>query len=286
MVDFDALWNYDEPAKTEAAFLEVLPQVAGDAEQHAQLLTQIARAQGLQGRFAEAQATLDHAQALLPAAPSRAHVRLLLEHGRVLNSSGRRDDSQPIFKQAYELAASLQDDFDAVDAAHMLGIVLPADDAVAWNARALAMAEASSDAKARRWAGSLLNNMGWTYHDQGQHEEALSYFQRALQVREAAGNANATRIAKWCVGRELRALNRADEAMSIQLDLLAEWEAAGGEDGYVFEELAECALVLNQPAQAQRYAALAHKSLSQDAWFAAHEAQRLQRLKSIADAND
>lgn len=284
MIDFDALWNYDDPAVSEAVFREVLPQVAGDAEQHAQLLTQIARAQGLQRKFDQAHATLDEAKALLPANPSRAHVRLLLERGRVLNTSGRPADAMPIFREALDLATALRDDYDAIDAAHMLAIVAPADETLMWNERALAMAETTADAKARGWAGALLNNIGWTYHSMGRHEDALGCFERAWQARRQAGGVSSIRIAKWCVGRELRALNRVGEAMAIQRELLAEWEAAGGSDGYVFEELAECALLLHQHDEARHFAALAHEALSQDVWFAQQEPARLQRLKAIAES--
>jgi tetratricopeptide (TPR) repeat protein len=286
MVDFDALWNYNDPAASEAAFHKVLPQAAGDAEQHAQLLTQIARAQGLQGKFDLANSTLDQAQRLLPANPSRAHVRLLLERGRVLNTSGRPADSVPVFKEAFELASTLHDDDLAIDAAHMLGIVLPAEDALRWNERALAMAEATTDAKARQWAGALQNNTGWIYHGMGRHEDALDCFKRALQSAVASGKVNSIRIARWCVGRELRALNRVDEALSIQRELLVEWEAAGGRDGFVFEELAECALLLHQHDEARRYAAQAHEALSQIDWLVQQDTARLERLKAIANSDE
>jgi hypothetical protein len=43
--EFDALWNYSDPVKTEAAFLELVPraEAAGDADYLAQLLTQVAQ---------------------------------------------------------------------------------------------------------------------------------------------------------------------------------------------------------------------------------------------------
>ena len=54
--DFDALWDYDQPAKTEAAFRALLPQAeaSGDSSYYIELLTQIARTQGLQRDFAAA----------------------------------------------------------------------------------------------------------------------------------------------------------------------------------------------------------------------------------------
>ena len=47
--DIDSLWDYNDPAATEAQFRALLPRVQaeGDADYEAELLTQLARAQGL-----------------------------------------------------------------------------------------------------------------------------------------------------------------------------------------------------------------------------------------------
>ena len=54
--NFDTLWNYSDPKGTEAKFRELIPQAkeSGDTSYYAQLLTQIARAEGLQRKFEEA----------------------------------------------------------------------------------------------------------------------------------------------------------------------------------------------------------------------------------------
>ena len=43
--DFDSLWDYGRLAETEARFRALLPATAADPSLHAELLTQIARAQ-------------------------------------------------------------------------------------------------------------------------------------------------------------------------------------------------------------------------------------------------
>src|SRR4249919_3318384 len=93
--EFDSLWNYDDPAGTEAKFRELLPkaQAAGDSAYRAELLTQIARTQGLQQKFGEANATLDQADALIQPEMKTARVRSLLERGRGLNSSKEPEES-------------------------------------------------------------------------------------------------------------------------------------------------------------------------------------------------
>ena len=66
MTDLDALWNNDDPAGTEAAFRTLL----AEAERAGgvfllELLTQLARTQSLQRKFAEAHALLDRVEAQL-----------------------------------------------------------------------------------------------------------------------------------------------------------------------------------------------------------------------------
>jgi hypothetical protein len=169
--DFDSLWNYEQPAASERAFRSLLPLTPPDLDHELQLLTQIARAQGLQRHFAPAHATLDDVERRLTAATVTAHVRLLLERGRLFNSAGEPQQARPFFEQAWEQAQASGETGYAVDAAHMLGILeAPALD---WNLKALALAESSPDLRARRWRASLCQNIGWTYHDRGDFAAAL-----------------------------------------------------------------------------------------------------------------
>ena len=79
--DFDQLWDYDDPAASEQRFRELLPAVSerGPVSLRVQLLTQIARALGLQCRFDEARAVLAEASAQLADAEELARIRWLLE---------------------------------------------------------------------------------------------------------------------------------------------------------------------------------------------------------------
>ncbi len=69
--NFDAMWDYQHPDSTEIVFTEMLKGMKGssessyDAEYHAELLTQIARTQGLQAKFIQAHATLDSVKSML-----------------------------------------------------------------------------------------------------------------------------------------------------------------------------------------------------------------------------
>src|SRR4051812_19101203 len=104
---FDKLWNYAKPAETEARFREVLAQAAGIAplNYRLELLTQIARCQGLQGSFDLANATLDEVERdlLHDRSTDVARSRYLLERGRLHNSSGDPAAAMRFFDQACEV---------------------------------------------------------------------------------------------------------------------------------------------------------------------------------------
>jgi tetratricopeptide (TPR) repeat protein len=273
--DFDTLWNYDEPAETEARFLELLPEIPG--EHRLQLLTQIGRAQGLQRRFDDAHHTLNDVEANLVEVQPVVRVRYLLERGRVFNSSRQPEKARPLFQEALTLAQAAHEDFYAIDAAHMLGIIDPPDKQLSWNLQALTMAERSSEPRAQNWQSSLYNNIGWTYHDLGDYEKALNMFQKALIARQTQGKPREIAIAEWSIGRVLRSLNRVDEALAIQLRL----KAAGSSDGYVDEEIGECLLAQGKTEEARSHFAAAYDALSKDAFFVENEAPRLERLRQL-----
>jgi tetratricopeptide (TPR) repeat protein len=281
--DIDSLWAWDDPAESERRFGALLAPARStrDACYLGQLLTQLARTQGLQGRFEEAHRTLDEAQQVSAGDPL-VRVRYLLERGRVFNSSGRPDEARPLFLEALRLAAERSEEFYAADAAHMLGIVGPPEQQLAWSLRALEIAERSADARTRTWLGPLYNNVGWTYHDLGRHAEALGYFQKGLAYRQEAGESRETRVAAWTVGRALRSLGRHQEALAVQRVNLRNAEVAGHAPGFIEEEIAECLRALGNAKEARPHFVRAYESLSSDAWLSEHEPERLARLKRLA----
>lgn len=281
---FHDLWDYGDPGASEARFRRLLDEGVHGLDAELQVLTQIARALGLQRRFDEARSLLAEVDRRLPPEPDTAHIRRLLEAGRVANSSGDPAAARPSFLAAWELARELGVDGLAVDAAHMVAIVEEGTGALEWNERALALAEASTDPDARRWRASLLNNLGWTHHGAGRYEQALECFERAAALREEAGDRSSWFVARWAVARAKRSLGRRQEALGEQLSLQADLRAAGAaEDGYVAEEIGELLLALGRHGEARPHFAQAAALLGADEWLAAQEPQRLERLRRLGE---
>ena len=222
--------------------------------------TQIARTLGLQRRFDAAHALLDAVSSSLWVAPPRVDVRFRLERGRVANSSGAPAQALEWFLHALDRSAddrAPESEYYRIDALHMLGIAAPPGERMAWNAKALAAADTATEARARGWRASLLNNLGWSLLDQGNAPAALYTWQQALAAREASGNAGSIRVARWTVARGLRATGKLDEAERMQRSLAGETERAGAPDPYVYDELAEIARARNDISAADAWTAKA-----------------------------
>jgi len=274
--DIDQLWDFDDPAGSEERFRDQLAGLGDvDASVRLQIMTQIARTYGLQGRFDDAHAMLDEVEAAMLSG-DLVEVRYLLERGRAFNSSHQPEKAVPLFERAAELGRRISADFYTVDALHMLGIAAPEDDRLRWNRAAMDAANASSDERARGWMGSLSNNMGWTYVDQGDYEVALNMFRQAEEGWEEQGKDDLVRVARWSQGKALRLLGRVEEALAVQRELEKDELT-----GFTAEEIAECLLALDQPSKAKPYFQKAYDELSQINWVA-EDTDRIERLKQYA----
>lgn len=286
--ELDDLWDYSDPAASEARFRQRLSELSTEADsaQLAETQTQLARSQGLQRHFDEAHATLDQVETRLTDMPARVQIRYALERGRVFNSSGQPERSVPLFESAWEQARAVGEDGLAVDAAHMLGIVEPGEQGMAWNLKALELARTSEQPAAIRWQGPLYNNIGWSYFDAERYDDALGMFEQALAWQQANGSEKEIRIARWCIARDLRALGRIEEALARQQALFAAYQQSLDEDGYVSEELGECLLALGRPAEARPHFQRAYALLSQDLWLPVSEPNRLGRLRQLSSEGE
>jgi len=207
------LWDFDDLDATEQRLRGQLKREASD-EGRAEVMTQLARVQGLREQFAEGYRLIDEAAALAGLSVV-ASIRIQLERGRLLRSSGDVKGALPLFESAFETARGAGEMFLAADAAHMAALAAPDRESVlTWTKRGTAIAETSADPQVSYWLGPLLNNLGSAYMDSREYEKALDCFRRALEVRRRyPENPDAIQFAKESVAEALTALGRKDEAV-------------------------------------------------------------------------
>lgn len=283
------LWDYDEPAETRERFEAIRQQAeqSGDREYYLSLLTQIARTYGLEGNFDPSHALLDTVASALSDDMPVARVNYLLERGRAFRSGGDPAKALSLFTEAFDLAAATHQDYLAIDAAHMAALAVDsADTRMAWSMKGIALAESSSDSRARHWLGSIYNNVGWDYHDRGAYDTALTMFEKALTAREEESKQGPIDIAKWCIARTYRSQGRIDDAFAIQTALRDAHEKSGDDDGYVHEELGELYLLKNDSTKAAPEFREAYRLLSQDRWMMDNEGERMGRMKQLGDIKE
>jgi tetratricopeptide (TPR) repeat protein len=262
-LDLAALWDFGDPAASELRFRAALPQRGAD--EAFILMTQVARSHGLRRDFERARDVLRALHAQRDDGGAEAQVRWWLEWGRTWASAAHtagtatpdaHAEARRAFQRALDIARGARLDSLAVDAVHMMAFVdtTPAD-GLRWGREALAIVEASDQPAARRWQASIRHNIGHALHQLGRHDEALVEFERALALREAAGQPAATRVARWMIARTWRAQGRLEEALAEQHRLEREHDALGSMDPHVFAELALLYRAKGDAARAESYEA-------------------------------
>lgn len=268
-LDLSALWDFNQPELSELRFRAVLTAASGDDALI--LRTQIARTFGLRGDFDRARQVLAEIEPQLPGAGAEARARFYLETGRTYASAAHdpqaitpaeKELARAAYLRAVEAAQAANLDDLAIDGLHMLAFVDTApEEQIAWNRKAIEVLRASTQPGAQKWAGPLHNNTGYALHQLERYEEALEEFRLALAAHEQSGSMQTIRIAYWMVAWTLRAMDRLEEALEMQLRLEKECDAAGEPDPYVFEELELLYQALEQPEQSSFYAARRKASL-------------------------
>ena len=196
------LWDFDDLEGSESRFRQQLAREETDAGR-AEVLTQLARIEALRDEFERCARLLEEAEPLA-ADDSIANVRLELERGRMLRSSGDKEAAFPLFESAFARAREAGDTYLTGDAAHMCAIAV--DDLAVqeeWTQRGL-------DEGDPYWAGPLYNNLGVAYSEAGDHKRALQLFELGLEVRlRYPENQQAIRWARESVEEEKKLLAEA-----------------------------------------------------------------------------
>ena len=275
-------WDFADLEGTETRLREALGAEV-TAEGRAEVLTQLARVDGLRGAFSAGERLLDEAELLGERSPV-VTVRVALERGRLRRSGGDAPAALPCFETAYAAGCAAELWSLAADAAHMAALAAPPGEGfVTWTGRGIELAQARPEAS--YWAGPLLNNLGWQLLGDGDAAGALDAFEQALAARELAGDPEAVAIARYAVGRALRALGRSDEAI-VQLEAAIAWsQEAERPDGWFHEELAEELAAVGRTAEAAHHAGVALPLLEADDPSLADDRERRERLAALAAAS-
>ncbi|KAJ3237567.1 hypothetical protein HDU81_009263 [Chytriomyces hyalinus] len=281
------LCDWSKPVETE----QVLSEYTGSHDlkassplEHAEFLTQIAHAQCLQRKFAEALETLSKAKEIVDdtenqiedgladseldadhpvlANARRVRIRILLEKGRVMHTKGDLDASIAPFRTVLQLSRIGSDPETLscyfVDALHMLALVeTDPDDKFGLLERSIAEAKKSKSRETRVLLASLYSSQAWFLHDEAQnYEGALECFEIALgHSKEFFGGASGmdrafVQRAEWSVARCKRSLGLNEDAL-VMLEKLDD------DTDYVCEEKAILYQTLGQSDKAREYAAKA-----------------------------
>jgi tetratricopeptide (TPR) repeat protein len=295
--DIGLLWNPLNAGASEIDLRALLPAAQVAAQKNdldrgylIEVYLHIARAQTAQNKIAEARLTLAEAEKLLVEPlpddlTESIKIKWLIEKGRLYISEKTPSQARAVFEQAYDLANQSGQDHFVVDVAQMMAIIEPQKTQQNWIMKAIEIAEKSQQSSAKRTLGSLYASLGWKQFDLHQYEKSEETFRKSLRHFQDHGTEREIFIAKWSIGRTLRAMNKTESALVIQKELLSELGLGGSQgrshDGRLYEEVAECLQTLERSAEAQLYFELAYKEFSNDEWVTDNQPVKLKRMKDL-----
>jgi tetratricopeptide (TPR) repeat protein len=287
--DLENIWNSEDAAASEKVMQDLLPSanslLGAERSYTVALLAQIARAQGAQGQFPMARATLDEARKVLKEIESSAtdslRIRCLLEASRLSILERIPSQARGPLTEALNLAAQAKEDALSVEASQLMAEIEPPKMQQEWLNRAIQIAVASPHVRVRKYLSSLYTSWGWKLYDVRQFDKAIEVFEKALVEAKATGTEREVFVLRWSIGKVLRALQKTEEALAIQKDLLSQLAIGGARDGRLYEEIAECLLTLKQDEEAKLYFELAYRELVKDQWFVDNESKQLKKMKEL-----
>ncbi len=288
--EFDSLF-VGKPADIEKNLKKILPEAKSRTNKsiYLQILSQIALAQAMQHKFKLAHKTLDTAEKLLTSNYSIAQARVLLERGRVYMQAFQFKKSLPFFLKSYQFSKKHKLDYHASNAAHMIAFVTPnLKDKIKWNKISIAINTQSKDPKVSDWNMIDYNNLGSNFIDAKKYQEAISAYKQTVKLAIKKKLEVIALGGKWGIACGLRGLNKIDQALTMQLELLDQYNALHKKGilttellrvtrGVVCEELAEIYL-----DKTKQYAALAYQDLSKDQWMKKLKKDRIDKMKRLS----
>jgi len=130
--------------------------------------------------------------------------RYLGVRGRFEWQDNRLEQATETFKGMYYYCSAHELHDRAVDAAHMVGITGTLDEQVEWAEKGIQEAETGN---VTSWLGPLWNNLGATYEDLEEYENALEAYKKAREYHYEFGQERNKLIADWALGHAYRMLD-------------------------------------------------------------------------------
>ena len=131
------------------------------------------------------------------------------------------------FREMYDYCLEHSLHNRAIDAAHMVAITGTQDEQIFWAKKGIVAAE---QGEVDGWLGPLWNNLGATYDEAGQYDEALEAYTRARHYHWKVGDEHAKLAADWAVGKTYRRLGQPATAAQWLRPVLAWAERRYAED--------------------------------------------------------
>ena len=271
------LWDFNDIDISLSRFESALadPEYAHEIDG---VQTQIARCYGLKKEFEKADDMMTPVGENLDSKSDLIQAYYYIETGRILNLDRKPAEAKPYFLKAIDIAehGGLQTKSVLVDALHMMAIIEPRN-ARKWNDEAFQIVEKSRDPAVTKWKASLCNNLGWSFFDERDFEQALDYFTLALSERVTIQQKKDITIARWCVARVHRQLGNWDQALHMQEHNLKETP----DDHFVHEELALIYAAFDNKDAAKLHAVKALAVLEKDDWITKEDPERLIVLQKM-----
>lgn len=298
----EVIGQLGDPVLIEKKLIELLPQAKklSNNTTYIQILSQIALFQAVQKKFEQAHQTLEQAQLACKADDYQGQACILLEKGRIFQHAGELEKAEKYFYQSYQLSSLHHLDYYTINAAHMIAIVVKnVEEKIKWNELALSLALQTENKKAQGLLAPLHNNLGQNYFDVQDYEKSLFYYEQASQLFSHDNRYSDFMLARWTIARCIRALNKLDQALVLQQELLSEIKNRQESKqydmpeemfflvcGFVYEELAIIYNLENQNEKAKEYARIALIELENNEIFKTTSFKRIEFLKSLLFKNE
>jgi tetratricopeptide (TPR) repeat protein len=287
--NIDNFWDFENLQACEQKIRALLvneTSLETAATSRPENLILLARVQGLQRLFTEAASTLQIARSLLrideEQSANSAEIKFLIEQGRLFSLSMNHSQSLTYYLKAWEQSLKLNDPYYSIEAAMLLSISQSPKLQNEWLKKAIDLGETTQSMVAKKWLPILYAMDGWNSFDFRRFDESLQNFKKSLESLIDEQSPTVSIGLRWNIARALRALNRNQEALDLQVTLSTELSLLGKTNGHIYLEIAECNQALKKFDEAKTNFELAYKILSLNSWYADNKPSELSRLQHLS----